>query len=238
MSLGFLAPPYPPWRQPGWERASLGVHGDDGRRYVNDTLGGANFTKPFKVGESIGLGMRFYLKQPGNQASDNSAPAQGLPAYGDAHANPAAAGGGAVYPREYSVRPFMTRHRGTLAVRPEQSWDLDEEVDAEVEQPGGVVGLRGDRDLYAAIGVFGGGVAVRVGFVGVREMAEQAPAVGQGQSQDGGSASASGRVVGGSGDKKKKGSSAAAEDEEDMGNGEGSSGSRWSAKLPWRRGKK
>lgn len=34
-------------------------------------------------------------------------------------------------------------------------WDLHEEIDSEMDQPGGVNGLEGDRDLYAAIGVFG-----------------------------------------------------------------------------------
>ena len=38
IALGFAAQPYPSWRMPGWERASLGVHSDDGRRYVNDTV--------------------------------------------------------------------------------------------------------------------------------------------------------------------------------------------------------
>ena len=33
-ALGFVAPPYPPFRLPGWQRGSLAVHSDDGRRYV------------------------------------------------------------------------------------------------------------------------------------------------------------------------------------------------------------
>lgn len=28
IAVGYVAPPYPHWRLPGWERASLGVHGD------------------------------------------------------------------------------------------------------------------------------------------------------------------------------------------------------------------
>ncbi|KAF2721391.1 hypothetical protein K431DRAFT_284985 [Polychaeton citri CBS 116435] len=58
IALGFLAPPYPAWRLPGWHRASLGVHGDDGRRYVNNTYGGQDFLgQPFKVGDVVGIGM-------------------------------------------------------------------------------------------------------------------------------------------------------------------------------------
>lgn len=59
VALGFAASPYPAWRLPGWERASLGVHGDDGRRFVNDPLGGRDFTAPFRAGETVGIGMTF-----------------------------------------------------------------------------------------------------------------------------------------------------------------------------------
>ncbi|KAI0466627.1 hypothetical protein F4859DRAFT_507251 [Xylaria cf. heliscus] len=57
LALGFVAPPYPPFRLPGWHRASVGVHGDDGHRYVNDRWGGKAFTRPFARGETVGLGM-------------------------------------------------------------------------------------------------------------------------------------------------------------------------------------
>ncbi|OAA55307.1 hypothetical protein SPI_08402 [Niveomyces insectorum RCEF 264] len=59
LALGFAALPYPAFRLPGWHRGSLGVHGDDGHRYVNDLWGGKTFTKPFRRGETYGLGMRF-----------------------------------------------------------------------------------------------------------------------------------------------------------------------------------
>ena len=59
IALGFVAAPYPAWRLPGWERASLGVHGDDGRRYVNNNMGGKDFTTSFSDGEVIGIGMTF-----------------------------------------------------------------------------------------------------------------------------------------------------------------------------------
>ncbi|OTB19305.1 hypothetical protein K445DRAFT_314186 [Daldinia sp. EC12] len=60
LALGFVAPPYPAFRLPGWHRGSLGVHGDDGHRYVNDRWGGKAFTSPFRRGETLGLGMDFY----------------------------------------------------------------------------------------------------------------------------------------------------------------------------------
>lgn len=58
IAIGFVAPPYPSWRLPGWERSSLAVHGDDGRRYVSDNTGGKDFTTSFQNGEVIGIGMR------------------------------------------------------------------------------------------------------------------------------------------------------------------------------------
>ena len=59
IALGFLAPPYPSWRLPGWHRASIGVHSDDGRRYVDDSYGGVEFVKPFKKGDVVGIGMSY-----------------------------------------------------------------------------------------------------------------------------------------------------------------------------------
>lgn len=63
LAIGFCAQPYPSWRLPGWERGSLGVHGDDGRRFVNDSWGGQDFTAPFKTGETVGIGMTFSVPQ-------------------------------------------------------------------------------------------------------------------------------------------------------------------------------
>ena len=59
IALGFVALPYPNFRLPGWERASMAIHGDDGHRFINDTFGGTEFTKSFKKGEAIGIGMEF-----------------------------------------------------------------------------------------------------------------------------------------------------------------------------------
>ena len=61
LAMGYCAQPYPSWRLPGHERASLGVHGDDGRRFVNDSYGGIDFTEPFKEGDTLGIGMKFDL---------------------------------------------------------------------------------------------------------------------------------------------------------------------------------
>ncbi|PSK53868.1 hypothetical protein B9Z65_7674 [Elsinoe australis] len=57
VAVGFVAPPYPAWRLPGWERASIGVHSDDGRRYINNNMGGIDFTTAFNEGEVVGVGM-------------------------------------------------------------------------------------------------------------------------------------------------------------------------------------
>ena len=59
IAMGFLAPPYPSWRLPGWHRASLGVHGDDGRRYVDDSYGGKDFVNAFAKNDVVGIGMTF-----------------------------------------------------------------------------------------------------------------------------------------------------------------------------------
>jgi hypothetical protein len=69
VALGFFAPPYPPFRLPGWHRGSLGVHSDDGRRYVGNPEGGVDFTTPFKVGETVGLGMVFRLPSAYSEAA-------------------------------------------------------------------------------------------------------------------------------------------------------------------------
>ena len=61
IAIGFFAPPYPPFRLPGWERGCLGVHSDDGRRYIADPNGGMDFTDPFKVGQTVGIGMTFRI---------------------------------------------------------------------------------------------------------------------------------------------------------------------------------
>jgi hypothetical protein len=57
LGLGFSALPYPSFRMPGWHRASLAVHGDDGHKYINDRWGGKEFTAPFQRGQTYGIGM-------------------------------------------------------------------------------------------------------------------------------------------------------------------------------------
>jgi len=59
IAIGFVAPPYPSWRLPGWHRASLAVHGDDGRRYVDNSYGGQDFTSAFRPGDIVGIGVNF-----------------------------------------------------------------------------------------------------------------------------------------------------------------------------------
>ncbi|KAK2594561.1 hypothetical protein QQS21_007733 [Conoideocrella luteorostrata] len=57
VAIGFTGLPYPSFRLPGWHRGSLGVHGDDGHKYINDRWGGKDFTYSFKKGETLGIGM-------------------------------------------------------------------------------------------------------------------------------------------------------------------------------------
>ncbi|KAK8208467.1 hypothetical protein HDK77DRAFT_512206 [Phyllosticta capitalensis] len=134
LAIGYVAPPYPAWRLPGWQRGSLGVHGDDGRRYVNDTFGGADFTTAWRAGERVGLGL--VLKAPPAAAAP--------PAY-------QGAGGGqgaAAVPPTCDVQVFFTRN----GVK-EGGWDMAGELDENAL--GGKQGLEGECDLYGAVGVFG-----------------------------------------------------------------------------------
>lgn len=59
LALGFTALPYPSFRLPGWHRGSLAVHGDDGHRYINNLMGGKDFTTKFRAGDTYGIGMTF-----------------------------------------------------------------------------------------------------------------------------------------------------------------------------------
>lgn len=124
LALGFAAMPYPHFRLPGWHRGSLGVHGDDGHRYVNDMWGGKELLDSnyrLKPGGKYGIGMDFVRKD----GAYNGAPAQDM----------------------FDVEVFFTDNGRIVA-----SWDLHEETDAEQDLP--VVGLEGDYDLSAAIGSF------------------------------------------------------------------------------------
>ncbi|KAH7052322.1 hypothetical protein B0J12DRAFT_572169 [Macrophomina phaseolina] len=129
IAVGFVAQPYPAWRLPGWQRGSLGVHGDDGRRYVNDTFGGVDFTTAFAQGDTVGLGMTF-------RAPTRDPP----PGYGQPQQQ---------QQMQLDVEVFFTRNGKRAG-----GWDLHEELDERAI--GGVVGLEGDFDLCGAVGVFGG----------------------------------------------------------------------------------
>lgn len=123
VALGFVAPPYPPFRLPGWQRGSLAVHSDDGRRYVANENGGVDFAAPFRVGETVGLGVEFRAPPSAHYA----------------------AGGGAG--PGLAARVIFTRE-GRVA----GGWDLAQDTDAGAER---IEGLVGERDLFAAVGVFG-----------------------------------------------------------------------------------
>lgn len=117
LAIGFVNVPIPPFRLPGWHRGALAVHSDDGNRYINDSYGGRQFTRPFREGETIGLGVRFRMGM---------------------------------------AQAFLTRDG-----REDGHWMINEEVDLDdtsarrLNGGGSVVGLLGDNDLYAAVGVFG-----------------------------------------------------------------------------------
>ncbi|XXH06082.1 hypothetical protein Hte_012527 [Hypoxylon texense] len=136
LAIGFVAPPYPGFRLPGWHRGSLGVHGDDGRRYVNDRWGGRDFARPFRRGETVGLGMEFFLTNASNTNADGGA--------GGGGGGGGNGGGGA---HDIGVEVFFTRD-GREAGR----WDLHEETDRVQDLP--VTGLEGYNDVCAAVGVF------------------------------------------------------------------------------------
>ena len=125
LALGYCAVPYPTWRMPGWERGSLAVHTDDGRRYVNDTWGGKDFTSPIQEGETVGIGMTFSIPES-------------PPAYGALQATEAT----------LEVDVFFTRNGKEAG-----GWSLHEELDARKDL--GVDGLDGKFDLYGAVGTFG-----------------------------------------------------------------------------------
>ena len=105
VALGFSALPYPGFRMPGWHRASLAVHGDDGHRYVNDMWGGKEFTDPFRMGETVGIGMIFSCAS--------------VPAYGFA----AEAG-------KVKVEVFVTRDGRKVG-----GWPIDEPLDLSQDRP-------------------------------------------------------------------------------------------------------
>ena len=126
LGLGFIALPYPPFRLPGWERASLGVHGDDGHRYVNDKWGGRDFTKPFKSGETVGIGMAFTPKGKSDEP----------PRYGQSSSTV-----------DVDVDVFFTRNG-----KRDGGWDIHEELDQKQDLP--ITGLEGGHDLWASVGTF------------------------------------------------------------------------------------
>ncbi|KIW18989.1 hypothetical protein PV08_03279 [Exophiala spinifera] len=111
IAIGYAAKPYPPWRLPGWHRASIGVHGDDGRRFVNDPWGGRDFVEAFRPGETIEVGMRF-----------STTPI------------PAPAGSG---PGKVKTTAFVTRDGRT---NKDWEWEIDEERDERDEGIDGLMG--------------------------------------------------------------------------------------------------
>jgi hypothetical protein len=124
LALGFCAVPYPTWRMPGWQRGSLAVHADDGRRYINDCDGGKDFTAPIRPGETVGLGITYSLPSPPLDYRPSPITASSL-----------------------DGEVFFTRN-GKM----DGGWSLQEEVDATSEF--GSFGVDGNFDLYGAVGTF------------------------------------------------------------------------------------
>jgi hypothetical protein len=123
IAIGFTCLPYPPFRLPGWHRGSLAVHSDDGRRYVNDSLSGKDFVRPFQEGETIGIGV------------------------------------------DYARQVVLLTRNGMF----ENEWSLVQDMNTSGTDPyrgfrdGGVHGITGESDVYAAVGVYGS-VGVIVNF--------------------------------------------------------------------------
>lgn len=118
IAIGFAAAPYPAWRLPGWHRGSLGVHGDDGRKYIDNSYGGVDFTSAFKKGDVVGIGMTFRPPIHGDRAG-------------------------------MRCDVFFTRNG-----KQDGGWDLHEERPVDTDA-GDILGLEGEHDLLAAVGVFG-----------------------------------------------------------------------------------
>lgn len=137
VAIGYTAKPYPPGRQPGWHRASLAVHSDDGNRYVNNSWGGQPFTRPVREGETVGLAVRFesMLSAAGSNKEKGG---KLLQSDREVHS---------MLPK-CKTRVYFTRNGAV-----EGSWAMDEERDAEKDE--GIAGLQGECDLYAAVGIFG-----------------------------------------------------------------------------------
>ncbi|KAG6129198.1 hypothetical protein E4U38_005254 [Claviceps purpurea] len=105
LAIGFTALPYPSFRLPGWHRGSMGVHGDDGRKYINDRWGGKDFTHEFKAGETLGVGMTFVPSARKGIKTDTTR-------------------------SDVDVSIFFTRNGVRTG-----GWDLHEETDAEQDLP-------------------------------------------------------------------------------------------------------
>ena len=163
LAIGYCVQPYPAWRLPGWERGSLAVHGDDGRRYVNDDKGGKEFTLPFKSGMVVGLGMTFssaippappgYTANPVDPEASSLSPRLSSPS----SSSPFSFITRKIHRKEkekgtkkkmMDVQVFFTRD-GVVTDR----WNLHEQLDVSDRTVDDLDGTT--ADLYPAIGVFG-----------------------------------------------------------------------------------
>ncbi|KAI0304255.1 hypothetical protein B0F90DRAFT_1809128 [Multifurca ochricompacta] len=62
VAIGTACKPYPPWRMPGWNRLSAGLHLDDMRKFFEDPNGGRDYTPEvsrISSGDVVGCGYEF-----------------------------------------------------------------------------------------------------------------------------------------------------------------------------------
>ncbi|KAI9159488.1 hypothetical protein H9P43_008828 [Blastocladiella emersonii ATCC 22665] len=57
VAVGLTTVPWPSFRLPGWNSWSVGYHSDDGRAFVCDDRFGANYGKPYRFDDVIGVGV-------------------------------------------------------------------------------------------------------------------------------------------------------------------------------------
>jgi hypothetical protein len=56
-ALGIATKPYPAFRLPGWDQMSVGYHGDDGHKFVNNNEGGEPYGPTFGERDVVGCGI-------------------------------------------------------------------------------------------------------------------------------------------------------------------------------------
>ena len=159
IAVGFCAMPYPTWRMPGWERASLAVHSDVRFSYQMNLVIALWVSSLFYGVQKLTLvghfqdGHRFVNDNRGGKRLTNPFTAGDTVGIGMSFSFPES-------PPDYNILPQYTSSTSQVEVfftrngKKEGDWNLHEELDRDTEL--GVDGLDGLFDLYGAIGIFGG----------------------------------------------------------------------------------